>query len=355
MKDLLEIKEYKEDIKEVAKSNVNWEKLSNKTLLISGATGMIGKCLIDVVMHKNKEENLNCKIVALSRDRAKEKERFDTYIGDKNFKYICQDINNSFSIDDSIDFIIHAASNTHPILYANDPIGTITSNVIGTYNLLKLASEKTIERFLFLSSVEIYGENKGDVDTFDEKYMGYINCNTLRAGYPESKRMGESLCQAFMEQKNVDFVIARLSRIFGPSMLMTDSKASSQFIKNALKNEDIVLKSEGKQLYSYCYVSDAVKAILFILLKGKSGEAYNVADDSYNICLKDFSMNIAEMVGRKVIFEIPNYNEIKGYSKATKALMNGKKIKELGWSVNKKMNERISETLCVLSKAYYNQ
>ena len=148
-------------------------------------------------------------------------------------------------IQNDVDYVIHLASNTHPLQYSLDPIGTITTNVFGTYNTLEFAKKQHAVRYAFASSNEIYGENRGDKELFDESYCGYIDSNTLRAGYPESKRCSEALCQAFNKQENIDVVIPRLTRSYGPTMLMSDTKAISQFIKKALANEDIVLKSEG--------------------------------------------------------------------------------------------------------------
>lgn len=153
----------------------------------------------------------------------------------------------------------------------------------------------------------------------------------MRAGYPESKRCGEALCQAYRHQKGLDIVIPRLTRSYGPTMLASDTKAISQFIKNAIQGEDIVLKSEGNQYYSYTYVADAVSGLLTVLLKGESGEAYNIADVSSDIRLKDLAGILANISGKKVVFELPDAVEKAGYSKATKARLDGSKIKELGW------------------------
>lgn len=230
---LSEVKEYQDQVVEYANSNIDWDYLRDRKILISGATGMIGKCLIDLIMYKNSTENLNCTVIALGRNKEKAENRLGEYFDNANFKFVESDINKEINVEDeNIDYILHAASSTHPLQYSTDPIGTITANVMGTYNLLELATNKNTRRFIFASSVEVYGENRKDVDKFDENYLGYINCNTLRAGYPESKRTGETLCQAFIKQKELDVVIARLSRVFGPTMLMSDSKASSQFIKN---------------------------------------------------------------------------------------------------------------------------
>lgn len=323
---------YREDLRRVAELPLPWELLSGKTVLISGATGMIGRFLSDALMYKNFTGGLRCGICALGRSHAKAEERFCAYWHNDLFRFVCHDINEPITDDlGEIDYILHLASNTHPIAYSTDPIGTITANIIGTKNLLDLASDKRTARFLFASSVEIYGENRGDVERFDEKYCGYIDCNTMRAGYPESKRCGETLCQAYIRQKGIDAVIARLPRTFGPTMQMSDSKAIAQFIKKAVAHEDIVLKSAGNQLYSYAYVADAAAGLLYVLLKGKRGEAYNVAGERCVITLKELAEAIAMYAGTKVVVELPDDVERAGYSNATRAVLDGRRLEALGW------------------------
>lgn len=346
---LLDNSLYINDVKTIANIKYNWEMLKNSSLLITGATGMIGSFIIDVIMMKNRKEALNCKIYALGRNKEKAEKRFLDYFNNANFKFIEVDINKPFSLEEKqFDFIIHAASNTHPKAYSTDPIGTITTNVMATHQLLEIAKEKGCKRFVFLSSVEVYGENRGDIDAFDEKYCGYIDCNTLRAGYPESKRVGESLCQAYIKQENMNIVIPRLSRVYGPTMLMNDTKALSQFIKKAVNNEDIVLKSEGTQLYSYSYVADAVSGIFKVMFDGLRGEAYNIADPSSDIMLKDLAKTIASSVGKEVVFELPDEVEKAGYSTATKAVLNTRKIYQLGWKAHFGIQSGIKNTVSIL-------
>lgn len=345
-----ENKEYMEDVDYIANLNLPWENLKDKSILISGATGLVGSCLIDVIMMRN-QLGMNCKVYALGRDESKSKNRFG-YCNDSGFyEFIQADISKPLIRDDigTVDYVIHLASNTHPIQYSTDPIGTITTNILGTYYLLEFAEKHNVTRCAFASSNEVYGENRGDVEMFDEHYCGYIDSNTMRAGYSESKRCSEALCQAYIKQKNMDIVIPRLTRSYGPTMLMSDTKAISQFIKKGIVGEDIVLKSQGNQFYSYTYVADAVAGFLTILLKGKCGEAYNIADIESDIKLKDLATLIADISGKKVIFEIPDDNEAAGYSTATKARLDSTKLQALGWKAKYNIKDGIYKTVRILS------
>ncbi len=341
---------YQEDIAVVAESKLPWERLKNSSVLISGARGMIGSALIDVIMYRNQKYDMSCKIYALGRDEEKAKERFSYCWNSQHFTFVLWDINEPLEREDmeTVDYVLHLASNTHPVAYATDPIGTITTNIIGTRNMLEFAAKHNSTRVVFASSNEIYGENRGDIEQFDEAYCGYIDCNTMRAGYPESKRCGEALCQAYIKQKKVNVVIPRFTRSYGPTMLMSDTKAISQFIRKGIVGEDIVLKSEGNQYYSYTYVSDAVTGLLTVWFCGMCGEAYNIADEASDIRLKDLATLIAEVSGRKVIYELPDSVENAGYSKATKARLESGKLKALGWKANYDIKSGIVRTLTIL-------
>ncbi|MCR5744323.1 MAG: NAD-dependent epimerase/dehydratase family protein [Bacteroidales bacterium] len=344
---------YRDDLKTIAGAPfLPWKTLQGSSLFISGATGMIGSCLVDAIMFRNQEYGQKCKVYVLSRDRDNALARFQEWADSPLLSIVEGDVNKSipFPEKESCDYVLHLASNTHPVAYATDPIGTITANIIGTQNMLDCAVQSGAKRFLFASSNEIYGENRGDQELFDEPYLGYIDCNTLRAGYPESKRCGEALCQAYRTQKGLDVVIARLTRSFGPTLKPTDTKALTQFLKNGLNGENIILKSEGNQYYSYTYVADAVLGLLTILLKGQSGEAYNVADSSCDIRLKDLAQHIANISGTKVVFQLPDHVESAGFSKATKARLDGAKLKRLGWQPLFPLLPSLKRTLLILQE-----
>lgn len=343
---------YIEDVKFVAGLNLNWDKFQDSNILISGASGLIGSFLVDVLMYRNKIYGQNCRIFALGRNFSKAEERFHEYFSDSEFKFQAHDINiplEKSSLSENYSFVLHLASNTHPSDYSADPVGTIATNIIGLNNMLKTAHEHNAKRFLFASSVEVYGENRGDTEFFDEKYCGYIDISKARAGYPESKRCGETLCLSYTQQYGLDTVISRLPRTYGPTMQKNDSKAAAQFIRKGAAHENIVLKSSGSQLFSYAYAADSVSGILAVLLEGKTGEAYNIADERSDITLKALAELIAQYSGTRVIFENPDEQEKRGYSMASKARLNSAKIKALGWRAYYDIERGIKRTLDILS------
>jgi len=348
---LLENRRYLEMLDRLIGAFPYWGRLEGKTLYLSGAAGMLGSLLTDAIMFRNQAlpRARKCRILASGRDRRRAEERFSQWLDNPAFTFLEQDISRPLKpLPETPDYWIHAASTTHPVAYATEPVNTILSNVFGTWNLLEEAMRTPGSRFLLLSSVEVYGENRGDTEYFDEGYCGYLNCNTLRAGYPEAKRVSETLCRAYIAERNVDAVVIRLPRCYGPTMRMSDTKAVAQFIKKAVRGEDIVLKSEGNQLYSYAHASDAVLGILWVLLAGETGRAYNLADSRSDITLKELAKLAADCAGTKVVFDLPGETEKRGYSTASKALLDAEKLRALGWQAGYDIETGIRETIGIL-------
>lgn len=348
---LIENRRYREALRRLIEAFPRWDRLEGKTLYLSGGSGMLGSLLIDAVMTRN--ESLpaarRCGITASGRNRRAAEERLAPWLDDPMFTFKEWDVTQPLSgAPEAADFWIHAASATHPVAYATEPENTILANVLGARNLLDQAAGTAGSRFLLLSSVEIYGENRGDTERFQEDYCGYLNCNTLRGGYPEAKRVSEALCQAYIAEKDVDAVIIRLPRCYGPTMRMTDSKAIAQFIKKSVRREDIVLKSEGRQLYSYAHAFDAVLGILWVLLAGERGRAYNLADERSDIQLRDLAQIAADHAGTRVVFDLPDETERRGYSTASKALLDASRLRALGWSARYDIGAGVRETVDIL-------
>lgn len=317
-----------QDIERIAELPYRWELLNNKTIMISGGTGFIGTFISNVLRYRNEKYNSNTKVVSLSRRGGE---------SDSTVEYLKADITAPIPYDGPVDYILHLASNTHPKQYGEDPVGTITTNVLGCDNLLKIAVDKGA-RFLLASSVEIYGQ--GTEAPMDEKYCGYIDCNTARAGYNEAKRTCEALSQSYKQKYGIEIVIARLSRVVGADR-KADTKAMSQFMDKALAGEDIILKSKGNQLFSYCYVADAASGIFKVLFDGVNGEAYNISDENEGITLGGYAEFMAELAGRKVVYQI---EDDASASRASFALLDISKIKSIGWEPLYTVSEGLRRT-----------
>lgn len=318
------------------------EKLSGKSFLITGATGLIGVHLIDALMKLT-----GVKVYAVGRSKDRAAERLGEYFANPDFVFLEQDVCDPFPTDLKVDYIIPLASNTHPLAYSQYPIETIMINVKGAEHALELAA-RTSATVLYPSTVEIYGNARGN-DVFTEDYTGQLNLSTARSCYTESKRVCEAMCQSYNAEKGVEVKIVRLSRIFGPTMLESDTKASSQFIKKALAGEDIVLKSKGDQFFSYTYVTDAVAAMLHVLLNGESCKAYNISNDECNVHLRDFAGACASIVGRIVVFDLPSEAEMKGYSVATQAIMDNRNLETSGFVLKYNLYNSLSRTIQIMN------
>lgn len=350
---MLAISEYRHELETYVEKNQSLLTLfASTSLFVSGAAGLIGSYLIDLLLVANQKLGLHIKICACDRNVGLLDERYSEGHSDVLTKLVV-DICQSPLPEEHYDYVIHAASNTSPVDYATKPIDTIWTNIFGTKKLCELAVRCKARRFLFCSSVEAYGRNNGDVDAFKEDYSGYVDCNTIRANYPAAKRCSEALLNAYAaEYPDFEFVTARIGRFYGPTVIRSDSKAPSQFIKNAVNNESIVLKSAGTQLFSWGYVGDCATALLTILAKGGKGNAYNVADPGSCRMLKDFAGIAAQSGNGKLEFVEQTATEKAGYSKVDKATLDTSKLEALGWSAVHHLETGIPRTVKYLRETW---
>lgn len=334
---------YKEDIFQILNQDLPWEKLSGTNILVTGATGLIGGCLVETLMMNPKRDY---QVYASGRNEQRACLRFKTFAHNEAFHFIKYDVTQPLQSDVRFDYIIHAASNASPNFFAQKPVEVIKSNIDGVTHLMDYGLEHGMKRFLYVSSGEVYGEGDGRV--FTEDYSGYVNCATPRACYPSSKRAAETLCVSYAAEYGADVVIARPCHTYGPHFTEQDNRVYAQFIRNVLHGEDIVMKSTGEQFRSWCYVVDCISALLHILLKGINGEAYNIADAKSNISIRELAETIAAIGEKKVIINIPNADEKRVFNPVTKSVFSTEKLESLGWKSKNHFYEGLKKSICEL-------
>lgn len=317
-----------------------WEKLSGCNILVTGATGLIGSCLVDVLMQRPQKDY---QVYALGRNKKRADYRFHRYISDNSFHFVEGDIIRPLTCNTSFQYIIHAASNGSPNFFANKPVEVMKSNLFGVSNLIEYGLGHSMKRFLYVSSGEVYGSNEAAV--LDENSYGYVDILNTRSCYPSSKRAAETLAMCYAGENGADVVVARPCHTYGPHFTESDNRVYAQFIRNVVSGDDIVMKSAGTQYRSWCYVEDCVSALLYILLKGKSGEAYNIADKNSVITIRELAEMIASIAGHKVVMQVPSDSEKKGFTPIKRAVFDTAKLEALGWIVSGTMEEKLRRTI----------
>lgn len=331
---------YRDNLLKVASLPLPWETLDGCNILVTGATGLIGSCLVHVLMmHPGR----NFHVYAAGRNEARAATLFADYANDVTFHFLPHDVMQPVHSDVAFHYIIHAASNASPNFFVQHPVEVMKANLLGVCHLMDYGLQHDLRRFLYVSTGEVYGEGDGRV--FTEDYSGYVDTMSPRSCYPSSKRAAETLCASYVEEYGVDAVVARLSHVYGPHFTESDNRVYAQFIRNVLRNEDIVMKSTGEQFRSWCYVADAVKGLLYILLKGQKGHAYNVADASSTISIRQLATMVADIGGQKVVIDVPEQAERKGYNPVKKSVFSTEKLESLGWKLEGTMREKMEVTL----------
>lgn len=331
---------YFDDVKKITTIELPWNKLSGCNILITGATGLIGSCLVDVLMSK---ENKDYSVYACGRNVERANSIFAKYKNDVSFHFFVYDVMNILKSDTDFHYIIHAASNASPNYFMMKPVETMLSNIYGVRNLMDYGLTHSMKRFLYVSSGEVYGEGDGRI--FDEAYSGYVDITSPRSCYPSSKRAAETLCVSYSMEFGADVLIARPSHTYGPNFTESDNRVYAQFIRNILQNEDIVMKSAGSQYRSWCYVVDCVSALLYILLKGENREAYNISDNNSNISIKELAELIVGIAGNKVVINAPSDIEKAGFNVVTKSVFSTDKLEGLGWKIEGSMKDKMISTI----------
>lgn len=311
-----------------------FQKFQNKTVFISGATGLLGSQLAKALLCANRMLGTDCKVLAFVRSRQKAEKVFGGLLTRGDLALVTGDIMQPVSHDGPIDYIVHGASATSSRYFVSNPVETILTAVNGTVNMLELAKEKQAAGFLYLSSLEVYGTPAADAGKITESYSGYIDPLKVRSSYSEGKRMVECLCAAYASQHHVPVKIARLSQTFGAGVEYDDGRVFEEFARCALEKRDIVLHTKGQTVRSYCYTKDAVEAMLLILTEGECGTAYNVTNMDTKISIADMAQLVCDtfsQAGIRVTFDMPEDVASFGYNPEMVIALDSSRLMALGW------------------------
>lgn len=281
------------DLNIILSANADWEKLKNKTVLVTGATGRLGIYIAESLMEANKRRHLNIRTILLARSREKLNRSYGSMLLDDNVHILLQDITAPIHTSYPIDYIFHTAGLASPDDFTHRPIETLWGHVQGTKNVLDLAVEKHTKRVLYVSTVEIYGRWDREAG-IRESDMGPLSCTNYRACYPEAKRLCETMLACYHQEHQLDYVGIRMSHTLGPGISLNDGRAFAEFLRNVLNDEDIVLQSDGSAVRTYTYAADAVGAMFLALLNGTE-QYYNVAAVSNQISIRDLAVLIASL------------------------------------------------------------
>ena len=341
---------YRNDLKETLDSVIHFESLHNKTFLITGAYGLIASFLIDLLFYANETMDAGITVYALVRSQAYAETRFQSLINHPCFHLVVQDVCNPILLTKRSDYIIHAAGDGYPGAFRERPVETMLPAVQGTFQLLEYMKKTKGNRFLYISSGEIYGSGhqKGLIETDS----GYVDTMKSRSCYPSAKRAAETLCASYFAEYALNTVVARPSHVYGAGSPQKDNRASVQFFRDICSGRDVILKSPGKQLRSYTYVADCVSALLTILTCGVPGEAYNIANPASAATISEFAEMAARVGGRACRFECADEKDFLEKTPFSYAVLDSGKLQALGWKGNYDLQRGIRHTLEILLERY---
>ena len=329
-------------------SRKDWEQIRTKSVYISGASGMIASYMVMFLIFLNEVFNYNIEIYAGIRKLKKATERFGDYVNRQYFHVISTDVILPVSDEQQWDYIIHAASLASPQYYGKMPVETMLPNVVGTYELLRYASQHAVKSFLFFSSGSVYG-SLSDLNSITESSNGTFDFLSEGNEYGESKRCGEALCKAYYREYKVPTKSVRIHHTYGPTLdIEHDTRVFSEFVNNVIHDNDIVLKSDGTSKRAFCYLVDTITALFIILLNGENGESYNVGNDREYVSIRELAEIIVALYPEKNLHVISKERETYGYTASKEASLvplDIEKVATLGWCPKYSIEEGFSRTI----------
>ena len=335
------------DIENILSNKIDFKKLENSTVLITGASGMIGSYLLYTLAALNDLQSYNIKIVALVRN----KEKIPNYLKNRaDIVVLEQDVCDRIGYNEKIDYIIHAASPASPKIMKEKPVDTIMANTIGTFNTLKLARKNNVKAYLYISSREVYGEPYEWQEQFDEQTYGFVDPLLPRSCYSEGKKAAETMCVSFKEQYGLNVKIARPAHTYGPGMSIYDGRVQADFLKNVVNHENIIMKSKGEAVRTYTYISDVITGIFYVLLNSDD-VAYNMADENAKITIKELAELLVSLYPeRNLKLEMQIDSDSKGCAPFKLGIINSNKLRKLGWEPKVSLEDGFRRTVEYIEK-----
>jgi len=337
-----------EDLQRMCEARLPWRELDGKTVLVTGATGMLASYVTWLLLYLHEHAGIHVSIVALCRNRQRAEQYFGPYVGKSYFSLLIQDVCEPIAYEGKVDYVFHLAGNASPYFINTDPVGIMKCNLQGTINVLELARHHDVKRVLFASTREVYGKNE-DAEQLNESAFGTLDPLDDRSCYPESKRAAESLLKSYALQYDVPFNTVRIAHSYGPTMnLENDGRVMADLLSDVVAGRDIVLKSSGEAVRAFLYVTDAVIGMFTVLFLGEPSTAYNLANETEPIPIKDLALLLTSFrkdIDLKVVYDTQRQDHSKGYCAYKRIALDTSKLEALGWSSKVSLKEGLGRTI----------
>lgn len=334
----------KRDLDIITAGGIDWQMYRGKTVLVTGATGRLGRYIVETLVEVDLRYNLGMTILGLARSAEKAETVFGVELEFPNLRMLIQDVNEPIAYDEPIHYIFHTAGPAAPVDFRDRPVETLWSHVNGTHNVLECARVHETLRVCYISTVEVYGDWKEDRDITEED-MGPLQHLNYRACYPEAKRLCETMLASYSEEYGVSYCGVRFSHTLGAGIALDDGRAFAEFVSCVINDENIVLQSDGSAMRTYTYVADAMNALFLIMAKGE-GAFYNVSADENLVSIRDLAELIASLSPTgKTKIEYSGKAGTMPYLPFKLAIMDTSKVRGLGWRPKASLRQTFEWTL----------
>ena len=336
-----------EDALDIIEEDLPFDRFYGKTVLISGANGYVPAYFVHMFLALNQYKDAKIRVLALCRNRERAEKRFSEYLERDDFRLVIQDVCEPIAVSEEVHILIHAASPAGIKKRHEDPVNTFLANVKGAENMLELARKNPCEYFLFLSSVDVYGRME-NADRLRENMSGHLDPLDVRNAYSCGKRAAETLCRTYQVKYGLPVFIVRPFQIIGPGPALDDGRLHIDFISQIIEKGKIVLKSDGTAVRTFLYITDAVRAMLYVMLKGKPGEAYNIVSEDGEASVKELAdLMVASTADRniEVVFDDTQRNTIEVTGALSVVTGDSSKLRALGWKRRYSVSEGSSRMM----------